>query len=802
MRIPIKEVRDIERAKDLLTAIDKYNGSKVPMYDDSSQGWFGVPLYHFGISNLSLLSEEVIDNRAFGTPITTEFTSDYWPGQAEVLRRFEQGVKAGRTGFILKAPPGFGKCHGKGTEVLMYNGTLKKVEDIVVGDLLMGPDSLPRRVCSLGRGRAPMFRICPNKGESFTCNAEHVLSLQLSPFFQRNGNRKGGRIRGGEIVNISLNEYLKKSNNFKNSYGLWRAAVDFPSRTVPYDPYFVGVYLGDGTKKDCPCVTLGESKSEIVDYVRQWARENLVDIREEQGNNCIMYHLTQPGRRDLVTGRGYNFVRRDVLPYLAPNGIRRIPSEYIVNSEEVRLNVLAGLLDTDGSLVYGTVYDLTTKYAKLAVDIAFMSRSLGFACNVSPCQKGCNDFVGTYYRLTISGDTDRIPCKVCRKRARPRRQVKSVLRSGFTVDSLGDGEYFGFELDGDGLYLLRDFTVTHNTVCLIKMLADLGRTALVVVPRSNLVKQWVSRLLEHTSLKRRDIGVVVSGKASWEGKKVVVGLVHSLALDRYGEDFKKAFGVIVFDEVDRSVPPTTFAPVVTMFPAKYRIGASAVTKRQDGMEVVFKKHVGQMILKGADKNRMKPGVYMHEFAGDSGFVYPGSPKLNRRGMLLSKLSKNVARNLLIVRYIKALYTSGRRVLILSDRTAQLIQLRLMCSKKYEIPLSEMGYYTRSLDLGGGKKKHIPVDYRQRVASDCKVIFATYGLCALGTDIPDLAGLVYATPQSNTTQSKGRIERLIEGKETPIIVDIVDSNYKDAVGWARNRERQYKAESLKIIKRRG
>ena len=449
VRIPIKEVRDIERAKGLLTAIDKYNGSKILLYDSGSQEWFGVPMCHFKISDLSLLADEVIDNRALGFSLEMMFTSEYWPGQAEVLRRFEQGVKAGRTGFVLKAPCGFGK-----------------------------------------------------------------------------------------------------------------------------------------------------------------------------------------------------------------------------------------------------------------------------------------------------------------------------------------------------------------TTCLIKMLEVLGRTALVVVPRSSLVKQWISRLLEHSDLKKRDIGVVLSGKAVWKGKKVVVGLVHSLALDRYGADFKRAFGTIVFDEVDRSVPPATFAPVVVMFPAKYRIGASATTKRQDGMEVVFEKHVGQMILKGADENRAKPKVYMHEFTGDSGFVYLGSKKLNRRGMLLSKLSKNIARNLLIARYIKALHKSDRRVLVLSDRTAQLRELRLLCFKKHNIPLVDMGYCVRSLDLGGGKKKQISAKERSRVANDCKIIFGTYGLMALGVDIPDLAGLVYATPQSQIEQSKGRIERIVVGKKTPVVIDICDSFYPDAVNWARNRERQYRAESLKIIKRRG
>ncbi|MGB3616557.1 MAG: DnaB-like helicase N-terminal domain-containing protein, partial [Catalinimonas sp.] len=58
---------------------------------------------------------------------------------------------------ILAARPGMGKCLGKGTRVLMYDGTLRNVEDVRVGDLLMGDDSTPRRVLSLARGREPMY---------------------------------------------------------------------------------------------------------------------------------------------------------------------------------------------------------------------------------------------------------------------------------------------------------------------------------------------------------------------------------------------------------------------------------------------------------------------------------------------------------------------------------------------------------------------------------------------------------------------------------------------------------------------
>lgn len=330
-----------------------------------------------------------------------------------------------------------------------------------------------------------------------------------------------------------------------------------------------------------------------------------------------------------------------------------------------------------------------------------------------------------------------------------------------------------------------------KTVMVIAMLAHLGQRTLVVVPRSNLIRQWEERLKQHSTLQDCDIGWVEGGKGDWRGKKVVVGLVHSLVLDRYGDDFRKSFGCVVFDEVDRSVPPQTFAPAVALFPAKYRIGVSATIKRQDGMEVVFHKHIGQVLLRGAGENRMKPKILLHYFTETSGYIPSGMRKMNRRGMLISRLSVNKNRNAVIANYARLIWKSGRRTLVLSDRKEQLILLRLMLIE-LGIPRSEIGFYVRSLTGHNMTEKD-----RRKVATDCKIILATYGMIALGTDIQDLAGLIFATPQAETEQSKGRIERALEGKKTPVVVDIVDTHYRDALGWAIRRQKHYHSKGLSI-----
>ena len=122
-------------------------------------------------------------------------------------------------------PTATGKCLAKGTPVLMWDGTVKPVEDVAVGDLLVGPDSAPRRVLSLARGREEMYRVTPRKGDPYTVNASHILSLKLTP-----DGRWGGE---HQVINIPVREYIKKSNWFKHRAKGWRAAVDWPATAFP-----------------------------------------------------------------------------------------------------------------------------------------------------------------------------------------------------------------------------------------------------------------------------------------------------------------------------------------------------------------------------------------------------------------------------------------------------------------------------------------------------------------------------------------------------------------------------------------
>ena len=98
--------------------------------------------------------------------------------------------------------------------------------------------------------------------------------------------------------------------------------------------------------------------------------------------------------------------------------LKHVPDAYRVAPREDRLELLAGLMDTDGYLAHG-YFDYISASRELAEDVVFVARSVGLAAYVKPCEKGITStgFRGTYYRVSVSGDVDMIPTKVARKQA-------------------------------------------------------------------------------------------------------------------------------------------------------------------------------------------------------------------------------------------------------------------------------------------------------------------------------------------------------------------------------------------------
>lgn len=372
------------------------------------------------------------------------------PSARQILRALKNGkTEWGYEGAWDSSDAG---CHAEGQLILMADGTLRRVEDIRVHESVAGWQG-PQVVTSLTQGREEMARIVPVKGEPFTVNMSHLLTLQYS----NSSPLSGGGKYSGQIIDITVRDYLALPATRRTQLKLLRCGVDYWSeKELPLNPYFLGLILGDGCTRG-GALSISKPDPEIRDYI--------YSVAESVG--ARIYETKDPERCVAYIFRGCPAIKsvlRDLDLWCRLSGEKFIPLLYKTASTAQRAALLAGLLDTDGSLCCGG-YDYISQSRALADDVAFVTRSLGLATCVKECQKTCTNTGkrGTYFRLHISGDCAFIPCRISRKKAPPRLQKKSVLRTGFRVERLPEANFYGFSLIGDGRFLLGDFTVTHNT---------------------------------------------------------------------------------------------------------------------------------------------------------------------------------------------------------------------------------------------------------------------------------------------------------------------------------------------------
>lgn len=405
-------------------------------------------------------------------------------------------------GLLLYHQLGSGKCLAFDTEILLHDGTIKKVQDVKIGDQLMGDDSKPREVISLVRGKDEMYDIIPVKGEKYTVNSEHILCLKGSGFpyvvnsrinnsyniqwikdnefksktFTYKNNDKEDKklkeqdaltfknlIKEEQILEISVVDYLKLSKSKKACLKGYRKSVEFSKKEIPIDPYMIGYWLGDGSSRSS---LISSQDSTVLHYFH--TNLNKYDLSL---NHLSKYDYSITG----YTGKYNSNVFLNALKNYNLLNNKHIPYDYKCNSRENRLKLLAGLIDSDGHLSKGG-FEFTQTNEVLMNDVIYLARSLGFCC-----YKKYKKTSWTYkdekkdssaWRIHINGKgIEEIPTLIPRKQANIRKQIKDVLNTGIKVDNIGVGDYYGFEINGNRRFLLGDFTVTHNT-CTSIMIAD------------------------------------------------------------------------------------------------------------------------------------------------------------------------------------------------------------------------------------------------------------------------------------------------------------------------------------------
>lgn len=416
----------------------------------------------------------------------------------------------------------FNNCVAPDTPILMWDGSTKRADEIVVGDRIIGDDGSIRNVKTICEGEDEMYEISQNKGDTYVVNSNHILSLKFSShktIFWLKANKncplgswwvkwydpKEKRIRTKiasvttkvtkeqayikvknftesleipDTIDIPVKEYILLSNNVKRCLMGFKSesVIDWPKKAVKLDPYILGMWLGDGNSNGNGFTS---ADPELVDAWKEWCVNNGAEVvlHPNKGKKDIYFGIKNIKNQGSQR-KGPAPLKKILKEYNLVNN-KHIPKDYIINDKDTRLQLLAGLIDTDGHVRNSGAEILIAQCAKrlhMLKDIMYIARSLGMTAtihktNATYTYKG-EKKSSLCYRLRMSGIVAKdIPTKLFRKKCES-PLWRDVLSSKISVKPVGLGKYNGFSIDGNNRFLLGDFTVTHNSSAKAKRPTD------------------------------------------------------------------------------------------------------------------------------------------------------------------------------------------------------------------------------------------------------------------------------------------------------------------------------------------
>ena len=298
---------------------------------------------------------------------------------------------------------------------------------------------------------------------------------------------------------------------------------------------------------------------------------------------------------------------------------------------------------------------------------------------------------------------------------------------------------------------------------------------LVIVHETTTLEQWVSRITEHTSLTREEIGVVQGSRADFQGKSIAVAMMHTLAL-RDGWDELKDWirgGVVIYDEMD-VFPAERMRRCLSMFES-VRWGLSA-TYRNDGLQKILELHLGsrEFYRAGYELNpvvvscRIKVPDYFAKYSNLSRMLTEMEVRCEPyRGALKDLVRDSMAKD--------------RKTLLLMQRVEAIESLGQWAE--------EEGYCSGVIH-GGIKQAQ-----RMEVLNERKLIIANRKVAARALDQRDISTVIL-TPTSDpglAEQIAGRSLRIAEGKKRPIVVIVWPYHDRPGQGLSMMRNMARKTE---------
>lgn len=331
------------------------------------------------------------------------------------------------------------ECYAPDTKILMSDFTFKEIKDVKVGDKVIVEGGFIRTVVKRTQGITDRYIVKQPYGKDYIVTKNHRLVFN--------------EYRKGEVI-MTPEEYIN-SSKFRKQHLTRITSKGIESKDI-FDgipPYLLGLWLGDGRSQAFTILVNKEEEPELLTYLGRIAEMMSIpfELKKSDSPKIVEFKFL-----------GINSELRKIGVYKN----KHIPEQYIKSSIETRLQLLAGLIESDGhSDKKKNIISIGMSRKELIEQIRFLALSCGLSC--SNVKESKSNFNTTSYKISISGDLSKIPLITAKKSFEGYQPKTRGRRNKVTVEYLDKGEYVGIQVDAENddqrKLILSDFTISMNS---------------------------------------------------------------------------------------------------------------------------------------------------------------------------------------------------------------------------------------------------------------------------------------------------------------------------------------------------
>ncbi len=437
-----------------------------------------------------------------GSPVDIEGVNKEWQfhGYQNSFIRKQARSFGGINGFDV----GGGKAQDVNEPVLTPDGW-KRMGDIKVGDMVIAVDGSPTKVTGVfPQGIKPSYEITFHDGSKARSCDEHLwfTLTETDRATERRYLKAGKPVPAvGSVKSLKDIMGTLRRGSLKNHSIPMVAPVQFPEQALAVHPYLMGVILGDGSVPERGAAFWHKPDRFLADRVCNLSLDAIAVREVEQGERCTKWKL------DGESGLRATHAMREMGLTGLHSHEKLIPDAYMLGSIGQRVDLLRGLMDTDGyASANGSHIQFTSTSRKLAEQVRELVMSLGGNAWISSkvptfTYKGEKKEGRLAHTVSLRMPPDINPFSLPRKadRAKPRTKY-TPNRLIDTVELVDHVESQCIRVEHPShLYITRDYVVTHNTAtaaACIQYVHAIGvkKKTMVVVPNT-VLSNWRKELV-------------------------------------------------------------------------------------------------------------------------------------------------------------------------------------------------------------------------------------------------------------------------------------------------------------------